>query len=305
MVVFAGKSLTSIQQCFSMILQRSTIQLLRFPFSYFLMPVYWFALSFVNDIHWQRALLVFVLIHLFLYPSSNGYNSYMDRDTDSIGGIENPMQPTKQLFMATVIMDITSSIIALLISPLFGAAFIFYILCSRLYSYRGVRLKQYPVIGYLVVIFNQGAVTFFMVYYACSNSFKLDMPWQALVAAAFLIGGFYPITQVYQHESDARDGVQTISMKLGKRGTFIFCAIMYAVAFALLFQYYNQVNKINMFLVLQLFFIPVIIFFITWLLKVWKNNSAADFKHTMRMNWLASTCTSLAFITLLILHQIG
>lgn len=288
-----------------MVIQRSTIQLLRFPFSYFLMPVYWFALSFVNDIHWPRALLVFVLIHLFLYPSSNGYNSYMDRDTESIGGLENPMQPTRQLFTATIIMDITASVVALLISPLFAAAFVFYILCSRLYSYRGIRLKQYPFIGYLVVILNQGAVTFFMVYYACSASFNLSMPWQAPVAAAFLIGGFYPITQVYQHEADAKDGVQTISMKLGKRGTFVFCAVMYAVAFALLFQYYSQANKINMFIVLQLFFIPVIIFFITWLLQVWKNSNAADFKHTMRMNWLASTCTSLAFITLLILHQIG
>jgi 1,4-dihydroxy-2-naphthoate octaprenyltransferase len=39
-----------------------------------------------------------------------------------------------------------------------------YIGASKAYSYRGIRLKQYPVIGYLTVIF-PGAFTFWLVYY--------------------------------------------------------------------------------------------------------------------------------------------
>ena len=283
------------------LLQRSTIQLLRFPFSYFLMPVFWFALSFVPVINWPRAMLIFFLIHVLLYPSSNGYNSYMDRDTESIGGVARPMQPTKQLFVITVIMDVTGIALSFLISPLFAATFIFYIICSRLYSYRNIRLKKFPIIGYLTVILNQGGVIFFMIYYGASEHFTTDAPWLGLVASSFLIGGFYPITQVYQHKEDAKDGVKTISMLLGKRGTFIFCAIMYAVAFSLLFVYYNLQRQLGSFFVLQVFFVPVIVYFMWWLLKVWKDGSFADFKHTMRMNWLAGTCTNLAFITLIIL----
>ena len=112
------------------LLQRSTIQLLRFKFSYFLMPVFWFALSFVPFINWPRAIVICLLIHVLLYPASNGYNSYMDRDTDSIGGIANPMQPTRQLFIVTIIMDALGIALSILISPLFAAAFIFYIICS-------------------------------------------------------------------------------------------------------------------------------------------------------------------------------
>ncbi|WP_235921126.1 UbiA family prenyltransferase [Foetidibacter luteolus] len=288
-----------------MTIHPSTLQLLRFHFSYFLMPVYWFALSFVELINLPRAVLVFAIIHLLVYPSSNGYNSYMDRDTESVGGIANPMQPTRQLFVVTVVMDIMAIALSLLVSGLFAAAIAFYIACSRLYSYRGVRLKQYPLTGYLVVIVNQGAVTFFMVYHGCSEAMLLNVPWQGLVAASFLIGGFYPITQVYQHEADAKDEVKTISMTLGKRGTFAFCAIMYMVAFSLLFQYYHQQGAMRLFVILQLFFVPVIVFFLWWLLQVWKDSRKADFKHTMRMNWLASTCTSLAFITILIVKQFG
>src|SRR5215472_16924440 len=83
----------------------STLQLLRLHFSFFLMPVYWFALSQVVEIDWARALLIFAILHLLVYPASNGYNSYMDRDTTPIGGLEHPLQPTRQLFWVTLAMD--------------------------------------------------------------------------------------------------------------------------------------------------------------------------------------------------------
>src|SRR5882757_1342204 len=89
-------------------LQRSTLQLLRLPFSFFLMPVYWFALGQVVNKDWGRALLIFFILHVLVYPASNGYNSYMDRDTTPIGGVEHPLQPTRQLFWVTLIMDLSA-----------------------------------------------------------------------------------------------------------------------------------------------------------------------------------------------------
>ncbi len=93
------------------------------------MPVYWFALSFVDDINLPRAVLIFVILHLLVYPSSNGYNSFMDRDADSIGGLKNPMQPTKQLFFASLIMDVIALSLSLFISTLFATCILIYIIC--------------------------------------------------------------------------------------------------------------------------------------------------------------------------------
>ncbi|MCW3086894.1 MAG: 1,4-dihydroxy-2-naphthoate octaprenyltransferase [Sediminibacterium sp.] len=289
----------------SMILKKSTIQLLRFPFSFFLMPVFWFALSCVPLIDMPKAALIFFIIHILVYPSSNGYNSYMDRDTDSIGGLEHPMAPEKELFYVTIAMDATAIALSLLVSVFFTSLLVCYIICSRLYSYRGIRLKQFPVLGYMTVILNQGGLMFLMVYHGSSATPVLQWPWLGMAAACFLIGGFYPITQVYQHESDKKDGVRTISMLLGKRGTFIFCALMYLVAFACMFMYYEQQEELRSFGLLQVFFLPVLAYFFYWLSRVWQDDSFADFAHTMRMNWLASTCTNLGFITLLILQHIG
>jgi len=282
-------------------LNYSTIQLLRFKFSYFLMPVYWFALSFVPHINRAHAVLVFIILHVLVYPSSNGYNSYMDRDEGSIGGLEKPMQPTKQLFYITVLMDVLALLLSCFISSFFTIGLLIYIVFSRMYSYRGIRLKRFAVLGYLTVILNQGTLVFLLVYHGSGQNLSTVFPWQGWVAAAFLIGGFYPITQVYQHKADAGDGVKTISMLLGKRGTFIFCGIMYAIAFALLYHYFSAKNQLLQFLILQIFFIPVIVVFTQWMLAVWKDEKEASFKRMMHMNIVAGTCTSLAFITLLIL----
>ncbi|HEX5154827.1 MAG TPA: UbiA family prenyltransferase [Parafilimonas sp.] len=286
------------------LIYRSTIQLLRIPFSFFLMPVYWFALSFIDDINITNAILIFLIIHLLVYPSSNGYNSYMDRDTTSIGGIEEPLQPTNQLFIFTVIMDVLAVLFSLIISPLTAACIFIYIMCSRLYSYRKIRLKKYALIGYLIVIINQGGLIFFTVFHAANLNTGKAVPWIGAVCSTLLIGGFYPITQIYQHTEDAADKVKTISMMLGKKGTFIFCGCIYAVAFALLFSYFYSMGKLFLFGVLLLFFLPVLIYFTVWFLQVNKDTGYADFKHTMRMNKIASTCTNLAFITLLILNQL-
>lgn len=286
-------------------IQKSTIQLLRIPFSFFLMPVYWFALSITDQIDYTRAIEVFILLHAFLYPASNGYNSYNDRDTESIGGLAKPMLPTKQLYYLTLALDLVGFTFSFFISPVFAACFLFFIVCSRLYSWRGLRLKQYPILGYFLVILNQGTLMFFAIAHGVSSNLTMEVPYLLLLAAGLLIGGFYPITQIYQHVQDRNDGVHTISMLLGKRGTFVFCGILYLLAFICLFLYFQSKLMLAHFWVIQLFFIPVVLYFLNWMLAVWKNPALADFKHTMRMVWLASTSTNLAFITLLILNQIG
>jgi len=280
---------------------QSTLQLLRFHFSFFLMPVYWFALSQLNNVNGKNATLIFIILHVLLYPASNGYNSYMDRDTSPVGGLKNPMQPTELLFYVTLFIDTLAVILSFTISPVFVIGIFFYILASRAYSYRKIRLKKFPVTGYLTVIIFQGAITFFLVYNGSSGNHNLQIPVLPMIASSLLIGGFYPLTQIYQHREDYEDGVITISYVLGYKGTFVFTGIVYALAFVTLGWYFYSVSAFFEFIILQVFMLPVIVYFFYWFTKVLKNNGEANFKNTMRMNILASVFTNLGFITLLIL----
>jgi 1,4-dihydroxy-2-naphthoate octaprenyltransferase len=282
-------------------LQKSSILLLRFPFSFFLLPVYLFALSRLKEVNWLNAFLIFFILHLLVYPSSNGYNSYMDRDATPIGGLKNPPPPAEQLFWITVIMDVAAVTISLAISIYFSAGVLLYVLASRAYSYRGIRLKKYPVTGYLTVIVFQGMLTFFLSYHGGSTDLTLSVPVIPMFNAACLIGGYYPLTQVYQHEEDKKDGVQTISMVLGIKGTFIFSGCLFALATTLMFFTFRY--QTAGFIIFSGCMLPVLLFFINWMIKVWRHKKNADFRNSLLMNVLASVCTAICFITLIILKQ--
>jgi 1,4-dihydroxy-2-naphthoate octaprenyltransferase len=281
-------------------LSSSTVKLLRIPFSFFLSPIYFFALAQVPKINWVNAVLIFFILHFLIYPASNGYNSYMDRDTDSIGGLEKPPPPSRQLFWVTVVLDSIGILLSLIIGPIFTLVMLFYIAASKAYSYRGIRLKKFPYLGYLIVIFFQGAVTFWLVYYGNNVEHTIWVPWKGMIICALLVGGFYPLTQIYQHNQDLKDGVSTISYKLGYNGTFIFCAFVYILAWIFMAQFFIDNKQGNQLLMIGIFFIPVIVYFIRWFVMVHKNYQEANFKNTMKMNWLAAICTNISFMILLI-----
>ena len=267
------------------------------------MPVYWFGLSQAENINWWKAVLIFIILHLLVYPASNGYNSYMDRDTTPIGGVVSPMQPERQLLYVTYILNAAAVVLSFFISGIFVAGILVYILASLAYSSRRIRLKKYPFTGFLTVVSCQGALTFFLVYQGSSMLPNTPVPVLPMVAASLLIGGFYPLTQIYQHTADMRDGVITLSYRLGYRGTFIFTGIIYAFAFISLGYLFYMKSEMEKFLVLVLWLLPVLLYFFWWSLKVEKDNGEANFKNTMRMNILASVCTNLGFITIIIFQS--
>jgi 1,4-dihydroxy-2-naphthoate polyprenyltransferase len=283
-------------------LHRSTVQLLRFHFSFFLLPVFLFAISQLTIIDWKNTFFVFIILHLLVYPASNGYNSYMDRDETPIGGLKNPMQPTKQLFRISVVMDIAAIIFSLTISKALALGILFYIIASRAYSYRRIRLKKYPIAGFLTVFIFQGALIFFIVYYACGVQTPDFVPVIPCIVSSLLIGALYPLTQIYQHEEDRKDGVITISYLLGKTGSFVFSGIEFLVAAVLLYFYFSRQDQLNYFFLFLICTFPVVLFFCYWMIKVWRDHAEANFSNSLLMNIIAMVCTSGYFASLIFIR---
>ena len=284
-------------------LQASTIQLLRIKFSFFLMPVYWFALSQINNINIFKAVLVFIILHFFIYPASNGYNSYMDKDKNSIGCVEKPLPVTKQLYHATILLDSAGFIAGLFVSIRFTILLLLYILASKSYSYSGIRLKKSPFISYLLAIVFQGGVVYAMVYNSCSIPQNNYLPLLPVLASMLFVGCFYPLTQIYQHRQDALSNIKSMSIVLGYRGTFINAFIMSFTAMLLAAFYFALNLELDRFLVLLVCMFPSVLFLVKWFFKVRKNIQEASFKNSMKMNWMAATGGNLAFIIILIIKD--
>lgn len=282
------------------------LPLLRIPFSLYLMPVFWFGLSALpGPLPWARALGVFVVIHLLAYPASNGYNSFYDKDEGSIGGLKAPPKVTPELLRLVYLFDALAVLGAALLSLPFAGLMAGYLLVSKAYSYEGIRLKKYPLLSTAVVVVFQGAFTFLMTQVGVGAGpavlFEKTNLLLALVSTLFLCGS-YPLTQVYQHEEDARRGDRTLSLRLGVRGTFVFAAVgLLAGAAALALAYWLR-QEPRAILIFGLATGPVVWLFGRWAWRVWHDPAAADFEHTMRMNQVSSLCLSAAFILILLLR---
>ena len=283
---------------------QDTVKLLRIPFSLFLLPIYLFALSNTPTEYVVpfQAVLVFLIIHLFVYPASNGYNSYFDRDEGSIGGLKHPPKVSKELYTVVVLLDVLSVALSLLISVYFALLILVYLFVSKAYSYDKIRLKKYPVTSTFVVTFFQGAFTFFLVQYGSGVplSFVLHPHNVALALVSTLfLGGSYPLTQVYQHEEDSRRGDRTLSLMLGIKGTYTFSALCLIGGSALLIWTYLLMGQIQNALLFLFFSVPVVVVFIRWLLQVRRDQLAANYENTMRMNKASSLSLSLAFLSMI------
>src|SRR5258706_457613 len=280
---------------------RSTWLHLRIPFSYFLMPVYLFALALSPHLNQSRVFWSFLIVHLFLYPASNGYNSYFDKDEKSIGGLKNPPPVSKGLYYAALGFDATAVILGFIkIGTLFASMIIIYGMVSKAYSHPLIRLKKYAVGGWLVAGFFQGFFTFVMCY-AGINDFDIadTLHSRVLVPAALtsvMLWGNYPMTQVYQHEEDTLHGDRTMSLMLGIRGTFVFVLAVFALASIGVVLYFRLFYTIDYGYAFLAAFNPVFLFFFYLFFRVCRDESKANFSNTMRLNFISATCLNAFFI---------
>jgi len=263
----------------------NTLLLLRFPFSFFLLPVSLFSLWFAQDVDTGTVALVFFIWHFLVYPSSNGYNSFHDRDSGPIGGLANPPMPDKNLLIVVNIMDALAIVLAAFVGFMFATFVVIYICFSRLYSYRGIRFKQYPIWGYLVVIFFQGSWVFTAntLIFSPFSDLSSGTHWLGKGISMLLIATIYPITQIYQHDADRSDGVTTLSMLLGIKGTFIYCGGLFVTVHFLMFILAQQLNNMLVFNLFAGLMFPAELYFIWWFWASMKNKEAVNHRNTMFM----------------------
>jgi 1,4-dihydroxy-2-naphthoate octaprenyltransferase len=278
---------------------------LRIPFSYFLLPVFLFSLAVSPNITVGPLLWTFIIVHFFLYPASNGFNSYFDKDEKSIGGLKHPPPVDKGLYYLSLFFDLVAIILGvILVTVPFAVMLFIYGLVSKAYSHPAIRLKKFPVTGWIVAGLFQGLFTFMMCYMGINKySFENVLSPSVLVPGALstvMLWANYPMTQIYQHEEDAKRGDMTFSRMLGVRGTFYFVAATFSVVMAgfVLYLYFFFAEQYAWIFSAMLF--PVAAYFLFWFFRVYKDQNKADYGHTMWLNFISATCLNAFFLYLFI-----
>jgi 4-hydroxybenzoate polyprenyltransferase len=280
---------------------RSSWLHLRIPFSYFLLPVFLFSVCISPNFIEGRLFWVFFIVHFLLYPASNGYNSYFDKDEKSIGGLKNPPPVNKGLYYLSLYLDMLAIILGFItINLTFAIMLLVYGLVSKAYSHPAIRIKKYPVSGWIITGLFQGMFSILMCYVGI-NDFSIDSAlnekvlWTGVLATCMLWAN-YPMTQVYQHEEDAKRGDKTFSLMLGIRGTFYFVGAVFGLVTVGFVLYFNHFYSMQYGIVFLAALFPVVAFFGWWFLKVLHDEASADFQNTMRLNFISATCLNIFFL---------
>ncbi len=280
---------------------KNALLLMRIPFSIYLMPIFWLAASQNILFGWERGVLTFLILHLLVYPGSNGYNSYHDRDTAPVGGLASPPAVNQQLWYLIILTDVLALGLSYLLGWLFLSWVLAYILASKAYSWPSIRLKGDPYLGTAIVVLMQGAGTYYMVLAGlgvCSCEYGNLYHIGYAVGASLTLLGNYPLTQVYQHESDAEHGDQTLSRLLGVIGTFwwalAFTIVGGGLIALLLYLDFGWKGPVLL-MALQL---PANLHQQRWFAAVRKDLKAANHQNAMRLNQLASLGFSAALVIL-------
>jgi len=247
-----------------------------------------------------RIILSFLIIHLLVYPASNGYNSYFDKDEKSIGGLKNPPPVNRGLYYTSLVLDLFAILLALKISFLFSCMVVVYGLASKAYSHPLIRLKKFPIIGWLTTGFFQGFFTFLMSYeginaLGMSSFYNVHLLIPASLTSIMLWAN-YPMTQIYQHDEDTKHGDRTISIALGIRGTFIFTASVFALAVGGFVLFFITYFELKYALIFAASVLPVLVYFLIWFERSIRSEEAVNYGNTMWLNFMSATCLNGFFV---------
>ncbi len=285
------------------VFSKSNLLHLRLPFSLLLLPVYVFAISQTINLNIFNAVLVFIIWHLLVYPASNAYNSYFDKDEGSIALLKNPPQIQRNLYHLAVTLEWLGVALAAIVGWHFVLCVLLYNALSKAYSHPKIRLKKYPIISFLVVFVFQGWFIYVATYYAVGNiftGFNAVVGLAGLVCSC-LIGASYPLTQVYQHAEDGKRGDKTLSILLGIKGSFLFSGAIFLLGFGLMFLYWQQAQQVVNFYVFATITLPVLGFFVWWFLQILKDETAASYSNMMRMTLISASVLLLYFLWVLVM----
>jgi len=206
---------------------------LRLKFNLILLPLFLFGLFVSGGTSFADSfLLQTVVLHVCMYGGVNALNSYYDKDDGPIGGLLHPPPVDESLFYFSWATKLLGFALTFLCPFAFTCWYLAGMFMSVAYSHPSIRLKSSPIGSAATVTFFQG----FGAY--CAGWIAGGVPVSSMITLKGMLGalgvqsmalGFYPLTQIYQYDSDKKHGDNTLAVALGIENSFNFSMVFLAL----------------------------------------------------------------------------
>ncbi len=282
---------------------RTLLVHLRLHFQILLAPIFLWGYFLAGGRPDRRFWLAFIAFHVFLYGGTTVYNSYYDRDDGPVGGLEKPPPVTPEMLPFSLLMQAIGAILATLVSVPFLLIYLAIFILFTAYSHPRPRLKGRPFVGLLTVALGQGVLAAVAGCVTAQPNLGAltGFDWVALLAAALLTTGFYPITQIYQIDADLARGDVTFAAWASPRGTFTFGLIAMSLAATILAIIFYQLFGLLQTLIVALFCLGLLGSIFYWARTYDPGQVIANYRRVMRLY----RSLTLGFLGFLCLHLFG
>lgn len=264
---------------------------LRLHFQLLLAPIFLWGFYLAGGTPGRDFWLAFVAFHVFLYGGTTSYNSYYDRDEGPVGGLAHPPPVERGLLPFSLIVQGIGALIAAAVGVAFFLVYLAIFLLATAYSHPKTRLKGRPLSGLFVVGLGQGTLAALGGWFAARP--QVDsihaLGWMGIAAVTLVTLGFYPLTQIYQIESDKARGDLTFAAWLGPARTFTFSVVVQTLAAVnLMLVLYALLGLVQTCLV-GAFYVALLAATARWAVHYEPRQTMANFRTVMRINALTST----------------
>lgn len=250
----------------------------------------------VGHIRFSEQLLFGFIAWLLLGIGATVYNSYYDKDTEPVAGLEKPPAVHISMLIGAWFFKLLGLIIAFFLNPLFLSIYILSLFSSVLYSYKKTRFKSN---GYVALIFNfiMGGVVYLSVSSFSNQNIMLVV--LGSVTCASYIAAMYLMMQIHQKKEDSMRHDTSIMILHGRKKTLIAAIILFIIA-AIAGDAACIVSSLNPLyaLLMTIYFLIAIFFILRWLKH--EEDPQSDFqimnRLTLRLSYAGIFLLIIAYI---------
>lgn len=177
----------------------------------------------IETFSWIELVIAWLAWVFCLNGGTLAFNSAYDRDEEDIAYLAQPPSPPRHLALFSFLLMLAGAGLAFLVTPAFGVVTAGCILMSVIYSHPITRWKSIPGRDLAINMVGYGGCTTVsglmvgQVVTGTSSIIPDHAGWLLAAGFTLLFGSFYPLTQIYQIETDRKRGDITLAAALGSR----------------------------------------------------------------------------------------